>query len=188
MPYIWLLKRPTIILVLFPWCQVIHQGKRTMEQECKSFGRVVYDPKRPLMKSRNTWWCVLEPPVWDETTEYYRWWIERNWWDADSHSMKRRYHRPTHRSHMTIIRGEKPKKNIKDWNRFMAGDTLKFTYTPSLRETASSFYATRADQFWFLEADFPEYNRIRKHFGLPWKHPHTDQPFRPHWTVVRTYD
>jgi hypothetical protein len=156
-----------------------------MEYPFTTHGRIRYNPVRGNMKSRVDWWCVIELDN-NEIANYYRWFIDRNWWDADSYTTKRRYHRPTHLSHISLVRGEKPRKNIDDWGKYQADKKVFFNYNGMIRQTSTAYHADEPDKFWFIDTDWEPYVDFRKHFGLPY---HRDgNLFRSHMTVARTYD
>jgi len=156
-----------------------------MEYQFETYGKIVYDPPRGTMKHRTQWWCVVDLKELD-LIDYYRWWVDREWVQADSRNMKRRYHRPVHWPHISVIRGEKPRQNIQDWGKYMAGETIKFRYTNQVRQTSNAYYADEPDRFWFIDTEWGDYTKFRKHFGLNWEH--KGKPFRGHVTVAKTYD
>ena len=121
-----------------------------------STGKLIYNPVR-TMKSNTDWWCMVELPN-DQIANYYRWHLDRNWWIGDNRSVKRVYSKPPHRSHISVIRGEKPRKNIEHWNKFLAGKLIKFEYSNVVRQT--NVGRDGNDHFWFIDAIFPEYNQL----------------------------
>lgn len=156
-----------------------------MEYQFETYGKIVYDPPRGTMKRRTQWWCVIDLKELD-LVDYYRWWVDRVWWEADNHTMKRRYHRPVHWPHISLIRGEKPQKNIHDWNDYLAGERITFRYSNQVRQTSNAYYADEPDKFWFIDIEWDGYVDFRKHFGLSWER--NGRPFRGHVTVAKTYD
>lgn len=146
-------------------------------------GILRYDPHRPGMKTRTVWWCVIELD--DAIASYYRWFIDREWWQADSSTIKRGYHRPAWGAHVTVIRGERPRKNESDW-KYRDGERISIRYDNKIRQTSSAVYADEPDKFWFVDAHWDGYTELRKHFGLPYER--DGRSFRPHITVARTYD
>ncbi|MFA7407691.1 MAG: hypothetical protein WCY93_07730 [Anaerolineaceae bacterium] len=150
-----------------------------MDLPLESYGRIIYNPKRSL--KRNTdWWCILE--VSEDFARYYRWHLEKSWYHIDHSSVKREYHRPPHKPHISIIRGEKPRKNIDRWGKDMHGKTVRFRYSPLIRQT--SFERDGTDAFFFVKTDFPEFVQLRKMFGLKWES-NKGIPFTGHVTVAR---
>jgi hypothetical protein len=144
-----------------------------------STGKLIYDPVRSMKKDTD-WWCMLELSN-DQIANYYRWHLDRVWWLGDSHSVKREYSKPPHRSHISIIRGEVPRKNKDQWGKFMSGQHLKFNYDNDVRQT--TLERDGKDYFWFIDAWFPDYNRIREYFGLEFQR--NGIPFKGHITVAR---
>lgn len=146
-----------------------------------SYGKVVYNPKRNMDKNID-WWCVLELKN-HGLVDYYRWFLDRHWYDADVRSVKRQYCRPPHHPHISIIRGEKPRKNIEDWGKFLAGEKITFEYSNIIRQTNS--IADGKDYFWFIDTFFDQYITIRYHFGLQIKR--DGIPFKGHLTIARAF-
>lgn len=156
-----------------------------MEYPFEITGRIVYDPRRGDMKARVKNWCVVEIDCVD-LIDYYRWFVDKNWWDADTRSVKRTYHRAAWGSHISVIRGEYPKQNQNDWGKYRANERVSIRYNGMIRQTSNAYYADEPDKFWFIDAQWDEYVEFRKHFGLSWNH--NGVPFRPHITVARTYE
>lgn len=144
----------------------------------ESYGRVVYDPYRN-MKTNTKNWLVLE--IDEDLCRYYRWHLDRHWWYYDDYSVKRIYSRPSHKAHISIIRGEKIRKNYSDWNKFLARKKLKFSFEPDIRMTSLS--RDGKDHFFFIDVMFPEYNELRDHFGLDTSR--NGIPFKGHFTFAR---
>lgn len=146
----------------------------------KSKGRIVYDPKRNMDKDTK-WWCVLE--IGEDLPEYLRWFLDREWYNFDASSIKRKYHRPPHSPHISIIRGEIPKSNKDSWGSLLRGKKLEFEYNLDIKHTRG--FKNEVGEFFFVKAVFPEYNEIRAHYGLDTEK--NGQPFRGHITFARTY-
>lgn len=167
------------------WYTIMYFLVVKMEYQFESYGKIIYDPPRGSMKKRTKWWCVVELEQLD-MVDYYRWLIDRHWWMADSSTIKRRYHRPVHWPHISVIRGEVPRRNKSDWGKFMSGQRVKFRYTNQVRQTSNAYYAEEPDKFWFVDVQWDDYNLIRDHFGLNIQR--DGRPFRGHVTVAKTYD
>lgn len=150
-------------------------------QKHKAKGRVVYNPKRNMTKDTK-WWCVLELPT-DELPRYCRNVLDKEWWTYDSSPEKRKYHRPPHRAHISIIRGETPRKNHDHWNMMFKGHNLEFEYDLDIKQTKG--FKNEIGEYWYINTVFPEYNLIRAHFGLDTSR--NGQPFRGHLTFARCY-
>lgn len=146
-----------------------------------SSGKLIYNPTR-TMKSNTDWWCMVELPN-DQIANYYRWHLDRNWWEGDTHSVKRNYCKPPHRSHISVIRGEVPRKNKDQWGKFMANQTIKFQYDNVIRQT--SIERDGKDYFWFIDAWFDDYCKIRDFFGLDYKR--NGVFFKGHITIARVH-
>jgi hypothetical protein len=137
----------------------------------KSTGKIVYDPYRGALKKKPHWWCVVE--VDKEITRYYRWWIERR------HHIKE-LKQPSWDAHISIIRGEKPRRNqMHLWKKYH-GEIVEFEYMHNPRRSGDTTGGDRPDNYWFVEVRAPELIDIRKEFGYPcdWK---------LHLTVGRTW-
>ncbi|PHS22204.1 MAG: hypothetical protein COA84_13620 [Robiginitomaculum sp.] len=145
-------------------------------------GIITYEPRRNL-KGGSKWWLTVELPYFFGTMDYYRWLIDTNWVDADSRSMKRAYHRPSHPPHLSINRGEEPRANGEDWGKFMAGRKVKVHYSNLIRQTSRRIDGK--DHFWFIDAEIEDYVKLRKHFGL--RYDYKGVPFKGHITVARAY-
>ena len=147
----------------------------------KSKGKIIYDPKRNMDKDVK-WWCVLEFEK--DLDDYLRWVLDREWSKFDASTIKRRYHRPPHKSHISIIRGEVPRQNKGSWGDLYRGKTLEFEYDLNISHTKG--FKNEIGEFFFVKATFPEYNKVRAHYGLETEK--DGVPFRGHITFARTYD
>lgn len=145
----------------------------------KTSGTIIYDPARGTMKSKTDWWVIIQLDR--GITDYYRWWLDRYWWECDHQSVKRRYCEPSWGSHVSIGRGEVPKHQEK-WKR-LHGKRVNVEYSPLIRQTSES--ADGKDYFWFLDAHCPEFVEIRRELGLQWQR--DGIPFRGHITIARSY-
>ena len=155
------------------------------DYEFTSIGTLKYDPKRSGMDySRTKWWCVLE--VDEGIAEYYRWWLDRHWWEADILSKKRKYSRPSTAPHISIIRGERPRRNINLWNK-NNHEKIQFKYSCTIRQTGDTTGYDRDDHFWFLDVKFDEFIGLRSQFGLPVRDYVSLKPFSAHLTFARAY-
>lgn len=119
----------------------------------ESTGRIIYDPHRPGLKTKNKWWCILT--VDKEITRYYRYWIQR-----ELHV--KGLCQPSWDAHISIVRGEKPEPELINlWKKY---HREKVTY----RYNISPY---RSGHYWFLEVDCPRMVEIRKELNRPidWK-------------------
>lgn len=148
----------------------------------KSTGKIIYDPHRNMDRDTK-WWCVLELQN-DELPKYLRSILDTEWWTYDSSKKKRGYHKPPHKAHISVIRGETPRENRKNWKKFLANKTLTFEYSLDIQQTAG--FKNEVGEFWFVKTVFPEFNVIRNHFGLDTER--NGRPFSGHLTFARTYD
>ena len=121
-------------------------------------GVIIYDPPRPGLKSRNTWWCVVN--VDRELTRYYRWWVLR-----EKHID---LCQPSWDAHISVIRGEKPEDESL-WKKYHK-QTVEFTYRHCPRQTGDKNDKTAfnsPDNFWFIDVKSPKLTAIRDEFGFP---------------------
>lgn len=146
----------------------------------KHKGIITYNPKRNV---NNDWWLTIELKGFAEVARYYRWFIDTEWWKADSRPYKRGYHKPPHSYHVSIIRGEKPKKNIDKWGKYMAKKRVVIDYSPYIRQT--TLKRDGKDHFWFLDAWYEKYADLRKFYGLDYER--DGVPFKGHITICRSF-
>lgn len=138
-----------------------------------SFGRLKYDPQHSETSFEN-WWLIL---ICDkELASYYRYWVEKEWpceipsgawlhksqlnevsdkWIVTQHGVK--MCGSAWGSHISVIRGEKPRKNL---NRWKAYENLKieFEYFPETLSTNT--------KHWWMQIKSKQLEEIRKEFGL----------------------
>lgn len=114
-------------------------------------GKIIYDPYRGAMKRKTAWWCVLE--VDPEITRYYRWWIER---ELHIHSLAP----PSWDAHVSVIRGEEPKDELKHlWKKYHKMELeIEYEHNPQV---------AKKEEFWFVEVKAPFLSNIRKEFDRP---------------------
>ena len=157
-----------------------------MEHYHTSTGRIVYDPNRGTMKRRTQWWCVIN--VDREITRYFRWFMERHWWEVERRNTKRSIHVPAWNAHISIIRGERPKANIEDW-KHLHGLEVEFQYSLNVRQVGDTTgYQEEKDHFWFVEVNCPIVEELREYYGLPVSDWRTGRVYKPHLTIARSYD
>lgn len=84
--------------------------------EFKGTGRIVYDPLRGTMKSNTEFWVTIE--VDSEITRYYRWWINK--FEVNPLGFKDRdILTPSWGSHISVVRGERPKPHLTHlWKKY----------------------------------------------------------------------
>lgn len=133
-------------------------------------GTVIYDPHRPGLKKKNgPGWSVLQ--LAPGFTEYYRWLLERSWWDArddaGDFAMKGKMHElqaPSWGDHISITRGEYLAPSIKHLWKSRHGEKVKFEYSLTPRMTTKEFEHV---QFWFLDVKSDDLLEIRRELLLP---------------------
>ena len=105
-------------------------------------GRIIYDPKRPGLKKKVDWWCILT--VDKEITRYYRWWIQRE-----------------------LHIGERPRNDLMHlWKKYN-GQKIEFKYRHNPRVSGDTTGNDRPDHYWFIDVDCPLLLDIRKELQRP---------------------
>ena len=130
----------------------------------ESWGKIIYDPRRPGLKRKKDWWTIVT--VDREITRYFRWHVLWNWGIKLS--------QPSWDAHISIVRGEKPRHNkMHLWKKYH-GQTVKFRYLNQVIQ------APEKPEFWFVEVDCPMLRQIRDEFEIP-------SNWRSHVTIGRTW-
>lgn len=145
----------------------------------KTTGIIKYSPKRSV---NSDWWLTVELFGFVDTARYLTHQLDKNWWIGDSRPYKRKYFKPSHPYHVSIIRGEKPKSNLKDWGTYLNNKKITLSYSNLLRQT--SMEKDNRDDIWFVDAYFDELPHLRKYFGLDWQS--SGIPFKGHITICKT--
>ena len=139
-------------------------------------GRLIYDPKRPGMKTRTEWWAVVN--IDDEIARYYRWWVEQN--SQVFGLTKIKLYQPSWGAHISVIRGEKPQDDLMYlWKKYH-GEWINFRYSGFVKQSGNSTGSNRPNHYFFVEVDSPRLVEIRQELNRP-----TDWKF--HITIGRTY-
>lgn len=140
-------------------------------------GVIQYDPPRPGMTYRKDWWCVVN--LNKEVTRYYRWWL----------SFEKHIHlqSPSWDAHISIVRGEKPRREFLElWKKY-DGQRVEFFYQHGLircdRSQRTDDRAGKAigGDYYYIDVCCPLLDEIREELGL-----RTGYNF--HFTVGRTYE
>ncbi len=145
-------------------------------------GVLRFDPPRGRMKTRTEWWCVIE--VDNDIRDYYRWHMDREWWNADNSTIKRFYVSPSWNAHLSVIRGERPRENEYLWG-VGSGELVQIQYDNQIRQTKNAMHSGEVDKFWFIGAEWDGYVAFREQFGLPVTY--DGVPHKSHITIARTY-
>lgn len=145
-------------------------------------GRITYDPIRGF-KQPQKGWLTVELNRSDEVSDYLRWHLDRQWWQIDSHPVKRAYSKPPHSSHVSIIRGERLLANADKWGTLHSKKRVKMDVIvdPLIRQTTME--RDGKDHFFFVDVVFPEFNELRAFYGLQTERDGT--PFHGHMTFAR---
>lgn len=136
----------------------------------KSTGRIIYDPKRPGLKHKNKWWCILT--VNKDLSRYIRYWVnkELNPLGLEDKNLLE----PSWGSHISIIRGEEPKDHLKHlWKKYH-NKIISFEYKIEPQITDNQ-------KFCFIEINCPEIIQIRDELKLFTRYP-------PHLTVGKFFN
>lgn len=125
----------------------------------KATGQLIYDPKSQIAtrKGFQSWWMILDAH--QSIPYYYRYWIKRE--------LGHQLNAPVWRSHITVCRGEQPKKQW-NWKKY-EGRKIEFEYSPEIR--FSEIYA-------WVPVFSKDLEEIRVELGLS---PQPRVPF--HWTI-----
>lgn len=126
-----------------------------------STGRLIYDPRRPGLKEKTKWWCVLL--VDREITRWCRWWVKREHWIDLC--------QPSWDAHVSVIRGEKPNDEQMHLWRNYHGKVFEFKYSNRVVQNGN---------FWLVKVEAPELKAIREEFGFP-------SNWSLHLTIGRTW-
>lgn len=135
-------------------------------------GIVTYDPRRPGLKKKNgPGWSVLQ--LAPGFTAYYRWLLERSWWDARDDDGKFampgkmiELQAPSWGDHISITRGEYLAPEIKHLWKSRHGQKIKFEY--SLTPRMTPLRGDKEDvQFWFVDVKSDDLMEIRAELLLP---------------------
>ena len=125
-------------------------------------GILQYDPPRPGMKRRTSWWIIVN--VDREITRYYRWWVKSHYWID--------LHQPAWNAHISVLRGEQPRKDLMHlWKKY-DGQRVDFEYSHNV-------CAVKNSVFWTVEVTSEFLTGIRDEFEVP-----SDWPF--HLTIGKT--
>lgn len=117
-------------------------------RQYKSTGILIFDPTTRQTKHYRDWWVILSCD--DEIAAYYRYWIQRE--------LDITLQRNLWGSHISIIRGEKPKKNTECWKKDHK-TKVSFSYTPEALQ--------HNDTHWWLKIfDIESLSTIREFYGL----------------------
>lgn len=128
----------------------------------KSTGRLSYDPKRMDMNRNTAWWLVLncDPGI----ADYYRWWINKttNPLNLPEGEIKK----PIWWPHISVIRGEKPRADLRHlWKKY-EGEEVEFTYGIIPHNSGENTTRKTPDIHWYVNCECPRLDEIRRELGL----------------------
>ena len=141
-------------------------------------GRAVinYDPHRGDMKRRTKWWVVADVIGGFDISRYYRYQIEKellNPLGIDNIGSEKKYPfiklcQPSWGSHISVIRGEKPKPELlKLWKKY-DGMNIPIEYSHQVYKVSNrKRYSDDDGEFWCVKVRSPILINIRKEFDLP---------------------
>ena len=137
----------------------------------KGTGKIIYDPYRGKMKKKTAWWAVVE--IDKEITRYFRWWVKREL-HVDLFA-------PSWDAHVSIIRGEQPRKGDEHlWKKYDK-QIIEFDYSLNVRQSGDTTGWDRPNHYWFVEVTCPQMKQMRDEFGFK-------SDWKQHITIGRTYD
>lgn len=145
----------------------------------KMAGAINYDPDRKNMKDRTQWWAVASSRNMVEIVRYYRWWLDREWWEYENQRTKRRYHPPSWGAHVTIARGEVP-KNPQFWKAYQ-GEVIEMEYESRIIPVRDLGFR---DKFFMIRVRSPRIMEIREELGLS-NFDSMGRPYEAHLTIAR---
>lgn len=135
----------------------------------KCTGRIKYDPYRFGMKKKTDWWAIVQ--VDKELTRYYRWWVQNQYWI----DLKQ----PSWDAHVSIIRGEKPHRDLMHlWKKY-DGRKVELEYCHNVRRSGDT-NTNRPSYYWFVEVKCKLLTEIRDELNLP-------SNWNFHLTIGRTW-
>lgn len=129
----------------------------------KDKGKVIYDPKRGDMKANTNWWCIID--VDNAIADYYR--------NLTNISVVNPFRQPkcdlnlpSWGAHVSVIRGEKPKKDYEHlWKKYH-GLEVEFEYSNQVRySSVKKNHLTGG--YWFVEVRCSLAKQIRDEFNIP---------------------
>jgi len=135
-------------------------------------GKLIYDPCREGLKTKNKGWAVVE--IKGSIDKYYRWFLEKEYGIIT--------HRPAWGAHVSVIRGERLKPQYQHlWKKYH-----NMQFNMQLRTFLRFNNDTKpidnhpSCSFWFMDVICPELKAIRDELDLP-------SNYNFHLTVGRMY-
>ena len=146
-----------------------------------STGTLRYDPYRGDMKSNTAWWLIVDTDP--EIVRYYAQQVMAN--PAAFGETKIDLINPSWGSHISVVRGETPRSDLKKFWKKYSGEKVEFEYSHIVRRAGDTTPGHLKDYFWFVDVWCDRLNEIRSELGL--KTYYDDgRPFNNHLTVGRT--
>ena len=152
----------------------------------KMTGYITYDPKRNFGSDvKEKGWLTIEAPSFKPVAQYYMWFLNKEWWKTGSfNNQKIDYHLPSHPFHISVIRGEKLKKNAHLWGKRMNGKKVEFEYKFHPEPILNA--QNGEGMFWIVKTFSKEYIELRKFFGLDYQR--DGVIFSSHMTYARSFN
>lgn len=143
----------------------------------KAVGTLRFDP-RAGTTARDRWWLIVQcEDDWWELHQHWAARMGRGQWVRDRNGKLQFKNlsliRPAWGTHISVLRGEKPRKNIDRW-REQEGRQVEFMLDPFVHFN---------DEYWWLNIECPELLDIREFYGL-----RREPKMRLHLTVGRIAD
>lgn len=120
-----------------------------------TYGYLKYDPPRDGMKSYKGNWLVLELPI--SLAKYYQYFIKKELFIPVSDT--------TWRTHISIIRGEKPLYD-KNWKKY-EGKKVNIKFDPYIKKIKDP---KKPGYYFIIELKCYFFDKIRIELGLPVKY------------------
>lgn len=147
----------------------------------KSTGIIRYDPYRGNMKSNTDWWIVIATDA--DLVNYYAKQVVDN--PVAFGETRIDLVAPSWGSHISIVRGEKPRDGLKHlWKKY-DGEKVEFEYSHIVRRSGDTTPGFHIDHFWFVDIWCDKLNEIRRELGLKAYDTVKKAPFKYHLTIGR---
>lgn len=146
----------------------------------KSTGILRYDPHRGTMKANTDWWMVMDTDP--ELARYYAAQVVAN--PVAFGETHIDLIAPSWGSHISVVRGEKPRDSLKHlWKKYN-GEKIEFEYEINIRRSGDATPGFVLEHFWFINVWCDKLNEIRRELGLKTRYD-DGRPFHYHLTVGR---
>jgi hypothetical protein len=114
------------------------------------------------MKRDTDWWLVVNCDP--EIARYYRWWTDKanNPLAFEEANLKK----PIWRPHISVIRGERPRVDLRHFWKKYEGKEITFKYGLIVHNSGETETRKSPDVHWYINCECTELDDIRKELGL----------------------